>query len=344
MKKLLKRVLACSFILCMTGGAGSVSAQIPAEVRNNAQHVQFVQQHNGWKIAGNLYFPSNYQPGKKYPAIITVHPGGGVKEQTSGLYAMLLAKKGFVTLAFDATHQGESEGEPRYIEIPTERVEDIRSAVDYLTTLPQVDASKIGVLGICAGGGYSISAAQIEHRIKALATVSAVDVGNIARQGWDGKGIPVAEHRKAIEAVAEQRTAEANGAPVRYVHIVPTREEITADTPNDIVEASEYYTEARGQYPTAKNMAMFSGSDAVYSFHAFSDMETLLTQPSLFIVGTKAESLWQSELAYSKATAAASRELYRINDATHMDLYDVTKFVNQAVDKLTKFFNQNLGK
>ena len=135
MKKFLKRVLACSFALCMTGGAG-VSAQIPVEVQNNAQHVQFVQQHSGCKIAGNLYLPANYKPGKKYPAIITVHPGGGVKEQTSGLYAMLLAKKEFVTLVFDASHQGESEGMPRCIEIPTERVEDIRSAVDYLTTLP----------------------------------------------------------------------------------------------------------------------------------------------------------------------------------------------------------------
>lgn len=343
MKEFLKRVLACSFAVCMISGV-DVSAQIPAEVQNNAQHVQFVQQHSCWKIAGNLYLPSDYKPGKKYPAIITVHPGGGVKEQTSGLYAMLLAKKGFVTLAFDASHQGESEGTPRYIEIPTERVEDIRSAVDYLTTLPQVDASKIGILGICAGGGYSISAAQTEHRIKALATVSAVDVGNIARQGWDGKGGSVAEQIKALEAIAAQRTAEANGAPVLYVHNVPTREEITADTPHDIVEASEYYTEARGQYPTAKNLVMFSGSDGVYAFHAFADMETLLTQPVLFISGTKAGSLWQSELAYSKATAATSREFYKVNGATHMDLYDVTKYVNQAVDKLAKFFSQNLGK
>lgn len=343
MKKFWKRILACSFALCMTGGAG-VSAQIPAEVQNNAQHVKFVQQHNGWKIAGNLYLPANYKPGKKYPAIITVHPGGGVKEQTSGLYAMLLAKKGFVTLAFDASHQGESEGTPRYIEIPTEGVEDIRSAVDYLTTLPQVDADRIGVLGICAGGGYSISAAQTEHRIKALATVSAVDVGNIARQGWDGKGGSVEEQIKALEAIAAQRTAEANGAPIRYDHIVPTRDEITADTPRDIVEASEYYTESRGQHPNARNMSMFSGGDGIYAFHAFADMETLLTQPALFIAGTEAGSLWQSELAYNKATAAASREFYKINGATHMDLYDVTKFVNQAVDKAEKFFHANLGK
>lgn len=342
MKKFLKRVLACSFIMCM-GGAG-VSAQIPSAVENNARHVQFVQQHCGWKIAGNVYLPSDFKEGKKYPAIITVHPGGGVKEQTSGLYAMLLAKRGFVTLAFDASHQGESEGLPRYIEIPTERVEDIRSAVDYLTTLPCVNPDEIGVLGICAGGGYSISAAQTEHRIKALATVSAVDIGNIARQGWDGKGGSVEEQIKALEAISAQRTAEANGASIRYDHIVPTREEITSDTPHDIVEASEYYTESRGQHPNAKNISMFSGSDAVYAFHAFADMETLLTQPTLFIAGTEAGSLWQSELAYKKATAASSRELYKINGATHMDLYDVTKFVNQAVDKLEKFFHENLGR
>ena len=255
---------------------------------------------------------------------------------------MLLAERGFVTLAFDVSHQGESEGQPRYIEIPSERVEDIRSAVDYLTTLPQVDANKIGVLGICAGGGYSISAAQTEHRIKALATVSAADIGNIARQGWDGKSGSATEHVKALEAIAAQRTAEANGAPVRYDHIVPTREEITSATPRDIVEASEYYTESRGQHPNAKNISMFSAGDTVYAFHAFSDMETLLTQPALFIAGTEAGSLWQSELAYSKATAAASRELYRIKGATHMDLYDLPKFVNQAVDKLEKFFRENL--
>ena len=159
----------------MWGGIMSTTQALPNNTIGSTP-VKFVQQHQNLKIAGNLYMPKNYQNGKKYPAIITVHPGGGVKEQTSGLYAKKLAEKGFVTLAFDATHQGESEGTPRGLEIPTERVEDIKSAVDFLTTLPQVDAEKIAVVGICAGGGFSVSAAQTEHRIKAIATVSGVDV------------------------------------------------------------------------------------------------------------------------------------------------------------------------
>lgn len=310
------------------------------DVTKNAQHVKFNQHHGNWKIAGNLYMPKNYQPGKKYPAIITVHPGGGVKEQTSGLYAMKLAEKGFITLAFDASHQGE--GEPRYIEIPTERVEDIRSAVDYLTTLPQVDSDRIGVLGICAGGGYSVSASQTEHRIKAVATVSGVDVGEISRRGWFGTANDVDAQVKALEAIAAQRTAEAKGAPIRYNHIVPEKDEITSDTPNDIVEATDYYRTPRGQHKNSRNLSMFSGSDSVFAFHAFSDMDTLLTQPILFIAGTKANSFWQSELAFEHAKAAKSRELYKIDSATHMDLYDIEKFVNQAVDKLNDFFSKNL--
>lgn len=326
----------------MWGGSMAVTQALP-NVTIGATPVRFNQQHSNIKIAGNLYMPKNYVEGKKYPAIIVVHPGGGVKEQTSGLYAMKLAAKGFITLAFDASHQGESEGEPRYIEVPTERVEDIRSAVDYLTSLPQVDADKIGLTGICAGGGYSLSAAQTEHRIKAVATVSGVDVGEIARRGWDGNSYNVESHLKALEAIAAQRTAEANGTPIRYDHVVPEQNEITADTPNDIVEASEYYRTSRGQHKNSPNLTMFSASDSVFAFHAFADLDTLLTQPVLLIAGTKAGSLWQSELAYSKATAAKSREFYKIDGATHMDLYDGEKFVNRAVDKLSKFFDKNLG-
>jgi uncharacterized protein len=137
--------------------------------------VQF--KNNGITMAGNLYFPKGLTDSGKYPAIVSIHPGGGVKEQTAGLYAQRLAEQGFVTLAFDASHQGASGGMPRFLDDPMKRVGDIYSAVDYLTSLPYVDAGRIGALGICAGSGAAIKAASTERRIKAAGTVSAVDVG-----------------------------------------------------------------------------------------------------------------------------------------------------------------------
>lgn len=136
-------------------------------------------------LAGNLYVPSEFDEAKKYPAIVVSHPGGGVKEQAAGLYADKLAELGFVTLAFDASNQGESEGTPRYFEDPYARTEDVRAAVDYLTTLSFVDTDNIGALGICAGGGYTVAVSQTERRIKAVATVSMVDIGSLFGEGLD---------------------------------------------------------------------------------------------------------------------------------------------------------------
>ena len=183
-----------------------------------AKRVTFKNQE--LKMAGVLFSPADRDESKKYPAIVVVHPGGGSKDQTASLYAYRLAQQGYVTLAFDASHQGESEGQPRLLEDPTKRVEDVRSAVDYFTTLPFVDGERIGALGICAGGGYAISATQTEHRIKAVATVSAVDIGEGWRRGWRGNS-PVSEQLKTLRAVAKQRTAEVNGAQPTMISYVP---------------------------------------------------------------------------------------------------------------------------
>lgn len=135
-------------------------------------------------MAGILFTPANLDKTKTYPALGVAHPFGGVKEQTSGNYARKMAEKGYVTLAFDASHQGESGGYPRDTENPSERLEDIRCAIDYLTTLPIVDVERIGLLGVCAGGSYVLGVAPTEMRAKAIASVSLWDMGMMARDGW----------------------------------------------------------------------------------------------------------------------------------------------------------------
>lgn len=293
--------------------------------------------NNGLVMAGNLFLPPNFDKNKKYATIVCVHPGGGVKEQTAGLYAQKMAELGYVALAFDASYQGESGGEPRFLDNPMNRVGDIYSAVDYLVTLPYVDADRIGAIDICAGSGATVKASMTERRIKALATVSAVDVGAAGRRGWDGKGsydqIPM------LEEVAKQRTAEANGAPLKYVNYVPQVGDKSA--PRDLQEAADYYLTPRGQKPTAPNKLLFRGQSAAILFDGFGQADKLLTQPLLLIAGSEAGSLWHSQELNQKA-ASKDKELFIVKGATHMDLYDIPKYVDQAVGKMRAFFEKNL--
>ncbi|ERO65700.1 alpha/beta hydrolase [Pseudomonas piscis] len=143
--------------------------------------VQFRNPGMAWHIAADLHFPPQFDSDKQYPAIISAHPIGSCKEQTSGnVYGAALAKAGFVVIAFDASYQGASGGEPRLVEDPGQRVEDFRQVVDYLVTLPYVDADRIGVLGICGGGGYAISAIKSERRIRAVASITGVNFGRLS--------------------------------------------------------------------------------------------------------------------------------------------------------------------
>ncbi len=296
-----------------------------------------IQFKNGTlKMAGNLYFPEAFDAGRKYAAIVVVHPGGGVKEQTAGLYAQKLAEQGFVTLAFDASHQGASEGMPRFLDDPMKRVGDIYSAVDYLTTLAYVDPNRIGALGICAGSGTTVKAATTERRIRALATVSAVDVGAATRKGWDGKASEAAQIA-TLEAVAKQRSAEAAGAAPVYVPYVPNVGDKTA--PRDLQEAADYYLTSRGQHPNAPNKMLLTSVSYLVSFTGFDRVDTLLTQPVLIVAGSEAGSLWHSQGLHAKA--AGPKELFIIDGATHMDLYD-GKGVDLAMTKLSPFFKSNL--
>ena len=292
--------------------------------------------NNGIRMAGNIYFPAGFDAGSKYAAIISIHPGGGVKEKTAGLYAQKLAGQGFVILAFDAAHQGACGGEPRFLDDPMKRVADIYSAIDYLTSLPYVDAGRIGALGVCAGSGTTIKAGSNERRIKAVATVSGVDVGVATRKGWDGKA-PVSSQLEMLEAVARQHTAEAAGAAPVYVPYVSAVGDTTA--PRDLQEAADYYLTPRGQPPSSPNKMLLTSLSRLVSFTGFDQADTLLTQPLLVVAGSKAGSLWHSKELYAKA--AVPKELFIIEGATHMDLYDGDGAVT-AASKLAPFFTRAL--
>jgi uncharacterized protein len=322
--------------LAAPGVAFGASQAVTAATKGNFNMKSVRFKNNGIDMAGNLYFPKDFTEAGKYPAIISVHPGGGVKEQTAGVYAQKLAEQGFVTLAFDASHQGASGGMPRLLDDPMRRVADIYSAVDYLTFLRYVDSNRIGALGICAGSGTAIKAVSMDRRIRAVATVSAVDVGAATRLGWDGKATP-AEQLATLDAVARQRTAEAAGAAPVYVNYVPSVGDKTA--PRDLQEAADYYLTERGQHPNAPNKMLMQSLSALVSFTGFDRVETLLTQPLMIVAGSEAGSLWHSKELHAKA--AGPKELIIVNGATHMDLYD-GKGVTLSMTSLGPFFQRVL--
>ncbi|KAF6796381.1 hypothetical protein CSOJ01_13230 [Colletotrichum sojae] len=294
--------------------------------------------NRGVRIAAHLHLPNDFQEGQKYPALVGVHPAGGVKEQTIGLYAQKLAVRGFVVLVYDSSYQGESGGEPRILEDPTTRVEDARCAADFLTTQPFVDTERMGVFGVCAGGGYALAVAQTERRFKAVAGISAAPMGEAARAPF-GKPIPPAELVNALEAAAAQRTAEANGAAPAYIPFVPEKlEDIDDNTPTMLREGFEYYRTARGQHPNSKGRFLMSSMDKMMAFSNFPLIPILLTQPLLLVAGSEADTKVFSDEAY--ALSNGPKELFVVEGATHIALYDKPEFMGPVVDKLVSFFGQ----
>lgn len=314
--------------------------ETPVETVENGVKKQKVTFHNRFliDIAGDLYLPAGYDPAKKYAAIIVGHPFGGVKEQTSGLHARKLAEMGYVTLAFDASYYGESDGYPRRMESPEVRVEDFSAAVDFLSNHPAVDTDKIGVIGICGGGCYSVSATQIDHRIKALATISMYDMGRARRQGVGDT--QTYEQRMAIlDEIGRQRTAEYGGAARRDIRALP--EKVDENTPKFAIDFLDYYDNPqRGQHPNSTGYYSYTSLAPMMNFFPFAQIETISPRPVLFIVGENAVSKYFSEDAYEKA--AEPKELFVVPEATHVDLYDQPEYLKITLPKLDAFFKQHL--
>lgn len=295
---------------------------------------------NGLNItmSGLINFPENFDSTKTYPAIVVSHPGGGVKEQTAGTYAKKLAEKGYIALAYDASYQGESGGEPRQLENPHVRTEDVSAATDYLTTLDYVDNERIGAMGICAGAGYTANAAINDRRIKAVGTVSMVNIGQMFRNGWDNN-VKDSEALPYLEAGSASRTSDASGNDIATMPMAPLKEE---DAPNEeLRQAWEYYHTDRAAYCTAPGFGTARSLTQLISYDAFFKAEAFLTQPLLTVVGSNAGSKWMSDDLMARA-ATSDKTMHVIEGANHMDLYDGEAEITNAMSALETFFNRTL--
>ncbi|WP_371925492.1 alpha/beta hydrolase [Pseudomonas sp. ANT_J28] len=302
------------------------------------EKVTFNNQY-GMKVAGNLFTPKDLDPKTKNAAIIVGHPMGAVKEQSANLYATKMAEQGFVTLSLDLSFWGESEGTPRQAVSPDIYAEDFSAAVDFLGTRPIVDRERIGVIGICGSGSFVISAAKIDPRMKAIATVSMYDMGAANRNGLK-HGVTVEQRQQIIREASQQRYAEFQNGEIRYTGGTPLK--LTGNAVGD--EFFDFYRTPRGEVTpvgaSAKTTTMptLTSNVKFMNFYPFNDIETISPRPLLFIAGAQAHSLEFSEDAYKRA--AEPKELLIIPDAGHVDLYDRVNLIPFA--KLTSFFKSNL--
>lgn len=308
----------------------------------SAQQMHPVQytRNDGISIAANVYTPAGYDNTKKYPAIVVAHPNGGVKEQVAGLYAELLAKQGYIVIVPDAAYQGASGGTPRNVDTPSSRTADLHAAADFISTYAGVDANRIGILGICGGGGYTLNAAKTDKRFKAVATLSMFNTGLVRRNGF--KNSQVATIQQRLKEASEAREEEARGGQVRYVGNMPkmSKEEV-AKMPFELYrEGYEYYLETHA-HPNSTFRYTQSSLLDLMRFDATDQIE-LINQPLLMLAGSKADTRDMTEDAFAKAVNAQPKELYLLEGATHIQTYWKEPYVTQAVKKLTEFFKKNL--
>ena len=339
--------IALGVILSTAGTSAVFAADRPADAdnfyRSDKVEVQKVTFKNQYKmnIAGNLYLPKDMDKSKKHAAIIVGHPMGAVKEQSADLYAVKMAERGFVTMFVDLAFWGGSDGQPRNAVAPELYAETFSAAVDYLGTGPFADREKIGAIGICGSGSFAISAAKIDPRLKAVATISMYDMGAANRNGLN-HSLTLAQRKQIIADAAEQRYVEFQGGATKYTS--GTVHEITEKSNPIEREFYDFYRTPRGEFTPAGSSPLLtthptlSSNTKFMNFYPFNDIETISPRPLLFITGDQAHSKEFSEDAYKRA--AEPKELYYVAGAGHVDLYDRVELI--PFDNLESFFKANL--
>ena len=277
----------------------------------------------GLKAVANVYLPPNFTSSGKYPAIVVAHPNGGVKEQVAGLYAQNLAQMGYVTLAFDALYQGASEGSPRNVDTPTNRIEDIYVAIDFISTFKGVDSERLGILGICGGGGYTLKAAQTDKRLKAIATLSQIS-----------------SIQARLEEASKARAKQALGE-ILYTGAAPVKlgEAELAKIDTDLYREGAIYYGDTHAHPNSSFAYTTASLLELMSFDALNQIE-LINKPLLLMVGDKADTAYMSEQAYKRASGTDTKELFRLQDSTHIQTYFKPSVVAQVLGKLEEFYKK----
>lgn len=291
----------------------------------------------GITLVGDLYTPKN-KTAQKLPAIAVSGPFGAVKEQSSGLYAQTLAERGFITLAFDPSYTGESGGEPRLVASPDINTEDMSAAVDFLSVQPDVDANKIGVIGICGFGGFALNAAAMDTRIKAVVTSTMYDMSRVNANGYfDAMG--PAERYQLKEKLNAQRTEDFRTGT--YAPEAGLPDKLTGEEPQFVKDYYAYYKTPRGYHKRSKNSNTGWNMTSALSFINMPILmySSEIKSPVLMIHGENAHSRYFSEGAFEKLTGD-NKELLIIPGANHVDLYDQPDKI--PFDKITRFFTENL--
>jgi fermentation-respiration switch protein FrsA (DUF1100 family) len=314
----------------------AISENVPGEV--NIHPVTY--KLNGLDISANVYTPANYDPKKAHPTVVVAHPNGGVKEQVAGLYAQRLAENGYITITADAAYQGASGGLPRKVDKPANRIEDIHGMADFIAQFEGVDAKRLGLLGLCGGGGYALKAAQTDKRFKAIATLSMFNSGRVRRNGFMDSQLSSIQER--LSQASDARAQEAAGGAILYAGDANLTDEQIAALPFDLYrEGYAYYWKTHAHPNSTFKYTMSSLLDLM-NFDAATNMD-LIDQPLLMMAGSKADSLYMTQEAFEKATNAENKELFLIHGATHIETYWKPPYVNQAVDKLIQFYGGVLG-